>query len=147
MVYGSPDPAFSISSKLDRFLVVVTVRTKGKAEGRKSEYGPREFSGCPWLLILLKTSVVLAEPLEKQAILDPSLWKSSGPSRGGAVELWGWPWERRCYLSRAVAPESLEVLSMCQVIGKTAVLKRDSGVNESGSSTVVVHEKRLQIDQ
>lgn len=36
---------------------------------------------------------------------------------------------------------------MSQVIGKTTVLKRDSGVNESGSSTVVVHEKRLQTDQ
>lgn len=52
-----------------------------------------------------------------------------------------------CYLSSAVTPEPLEVLSMCQVIGKTTVLKRDSGVNESGSSTVVVHEKRLRTDQ
>lgn len=32
---------------------------------------------------------------------------------------------------------------MCQMTGKTTVLKRDSGVNESGSSTVVVHEERL----
>ena len=36
---------------------------------------------------------------------------------------------------------------MCQMVGKTTVLKRDSGVNESGSSTVVVHEERLWTDQ
>lgn len=32
---------------------------------------------------------------------------------------------------------------MCQMVGKATVLKRDSGVNESGSSAVVVHEERL----
>lgn len=59
--------------------------------------------------------------------------------------MWQGAWG--CYLSSTVAPEPLEVLPMCEVVGKTTVLKRDSGVNESGSSTVVVHEKRLQIDQ
>lgn len=51
------------------------------------------------------------------------------------------------YLSSAVAPKPLQVLSVGQVVGETPVLKRYSGVNESGSSTVVVHEERLQIDQ
>lgn len=35
---------------------------------------------------------------------------------------------------------------MGQMIGKTAILKRDSGIDESGSSTVVVHKERLQMD-
>lgn len=61
----------------------------------------------------------------------------------GNVNLAGWGG----YLSSAVAPKPLQVLSVGQVVGETPVLKRDSGVNESGSSTVVVHEERLQIDQ
>jgi hypothetical protein len=55
--------------------------------------------------------------------------------------------QRRCYLSSTVTSEPLEMLSMSQMVGKTTVLKRDSGVNKSGSSTVVVHEERLQTDQ
>lgn len=39
------------------------------------------------------------------------------------------------------------MLAMHQMVRKTAVLKRDSGVDESGRSAVVVHEKRLQTDQ
>ena len=39
------------------------------------------------------------------------------------------------------------MLSMSQMVGKTTILKRDSGVNKSGSSTVVVHEERLQTNQ
>lgn len=35
---------------------------------------------------------------------------------------------------------------MGQMTGKAAILKRDSGINESGSSTVVVHKERLQVD-
>lgn len=35
---------------------------------------------------------------------------------------------------------------MGQMAGKAAILKRDSGVDESGSSTVVVHKERLQTD-
>ena len=53
------------------------------------------------------------------------------------------PGQRRCYLSSTVTSEPLEMLSMGQMVGKTTVLKRDSGVNKSGSSTVVVHEERL----
>lgn len=51
--------------------------------------------------------------------------------------MWG------AYLSSTVAPESLEMLSVSQMIGKATVLERDSGVDERGGSTIVVHKKRL----
>lgn len=47
-------------------------------------------------------------------------------------------------LSCAVAAQSLQVLAMCQVVGQSAVLQGDSGIDEGCGATVVIYEERLQ---
>lgn len=47
-------------------------------------------------------------------------------------------------LSCTVAAQSLQVLAMRKVVGQSTVLQGDSGINEGGGATVVIHEERLQ---
>lgn len=54
---------------------------------------------------------------------------------------------RRCYLSSTVTSEPLEMLSDVSDGWEDDRSGRRDSNNKSGSSTVVVHEERLQTDQ
>lgn len=47
------------------------------------------------------------------------------------------------YLSGTVAAKSLEMLPVSQMIRKTAILKWDPGIDEGGSTAVVVNKEGL----